>query len=50
MSLKPGTTGGPYEIVVLIRLGGMGEVYRARNSRFHRDCCDHPTQRICADF
>ena len=37
MSLKPGTTVGPYEIVVLLGVGGMGEVYRARDGRLDRD-------------
>jgi Tol biopolymer transport system component len=36
MSLPSGTRLGPYEIVSLIGTGGMGEVYRARDSRLHR--------------
>jgi Tol biopolymer transport system component/predicted Ser/Thr protein kinase len=37
MSLVTGTTLGPYEIVASIGAGGMGEVYRARDTRLGRD-------------
>ena len=37
MALTPGTRLGPYEIVALLGAGGMGEVYRARDSRLDRD-------------
>lgn len=37
MALKSGTRLGPYEIVGAIGAGGMGEVYRARDTRLRRD-------------
>ena len=37
MSLSPGGRLGPYEIVAAIGAGGMGEVYRARDTKLQRD-------------
>jgi TolB-like protein len=37
MTLPAGTRLGPYEIVAAIGAGGMGEVYRARDTRLDRD-------------
>src|SRR6202051_4670146 len=37
MGLSVGDTLGPYEILALVGKGGMGEVYRAHDSRLNRD-------------
>src|SRR2546427_3914439 len=37
MSISPGVRLGAYEILALIGAGGMGEVYRAKDTKLHRD-------------
>ena len=36
MSIAPGSRLGPYEIVARVGAGGMGEVYKARDTRLDR--------------
>ena len=42
MALQPGTRLGAYEVTAQIGAGGMGEVYRARNTKLDRDVATHP--------
>ena len=37
MALAPGTRFGPYEVIAPLGAGGMGEVYRAKDTRLSRD-------------
>jgi Tol biopolymer transport system component/tRNA A-37 threonylcarbamoyl transferase component Bud32 len=49
MSLRAGTRLGPYEIVSPIGAGGMGEVYRARDTKLHRDVAIKVVPELFAD-
>ena len=52
--MQPGARLGPFEIVAPLGAGGMGEVYRARDTRVDRDVAlkivrCQPGQRDAAD-
>ena len=37
MTLSPGTRLGPSEVIAAVGAGGMGEVFRARDTRLNRE-------------
>lgn len=47
MALTPGSRLGPYEVIDAIGAGGMGEVYRARDTKLHRTVA---LKRVAADL
>ena len=51
MNLTPGARIGGYEIIAPIGAGGMGEVYRARDTRLNRDVAIKvlPRHRACRE-
>src|SRR6266542_1085732 len=49
MPLSPGTRLGPYEIVSVIGAGGMGDVYRARDTRLDRSVAIKVSQQQFTD-
>ena len=50
MSLHSGTRLGSFEILALLGAGGMGEVYRARDSRLGRQVGITVVQNWLAEF
>jgi len=48
VSKRPGMRFGPYEIIAPIGAGGMGEAYRARDTKLNRDVAKLPSGRAAA--
>jgi serine/threonine protein kinase len=49
MIIAAGTRCGPYEIQAMVGVGGMGEVYRARDSRLNRAALKGLPRSVAAD-
>ena len=48
MALSPAARLGPYEIVSMLGAGGMGEVYRARDTRLDRTVVNLQSEDVIA--
>jgi len=45
LALSPGTRLGQYEVTALVGVGGMGEVYRATDTKLNRQVAEGPPGR-----